>query len=233
MKFIVKKNAFDFLKKFEKENISFAKITTGTDCISIEVICFDNSTVFNIPAKITENGSVFMVINKLAEMMERFSEDVVFTYSKAEKEIMELSGKDDIIKISLTCWESMPAAITRSLASESNVLFSMKDGNENFDKQIDFISKYFREKSNVTVGFSESKFFYLCNAKEGVSDTNGITKAYYITDVNLLEKEIKENKILDILVSPTVVEFRFEDCSIFARCNVIGYPTITKTVTLL
>ena len=232
MKFVVKKNAFDFLKKFERENVSFVKLTTGIDCVSVEVICLNNSIVVSVPAKVTENGSVFMVINKLAEMMERFSEDVVFTYSKAEKETMELSGKDDIIKISLVCWESVPTAITRSLASESNVLFSMKDDNENFDKQIDFISKYFREKSNVTVGFSENKFFYLCNAKEGVSDTNGITKAYYVIDVNLLEKEIKENKILNILVSPTVVEFKFEDCSIFAHCSVIGYPTITKTVTL-
>ena len=219
MKFVVKKNAFDFLKKFERENVSFVKLTTGIDCVSVEVICLNNSIVVSVPAKVTENGS-------------GFSEDVIFTYSKAEKETMELSGKDDIIKISLVCWESVPTAITRSLASESNVLFSMKDDNENFDKQIDFISKYFREKSNVTVGFSENKFFYLCNAKEGVSDTNGITKAYYVVDVNLLEKEIKENKILDILVSPTVVEFKFENCSIFAHCSVIGYPTITKTVTL-
>ena len=232
MKFVVKKNAFDFLKKFEKENVSFIKLTTGTDCVSVEVICFNNSIVFSIPAKITENGSVFMVINKLAEMMERFSEDVIFTYSKAEKETMELSGKDDIIKISLVCWEKMPEAITRSLIPEDNLLFSMKDDNENFNKQIDFISKYFREKSNVAVGFSEKRNFYLCNTKEGVSDINSIYQIYFVVDVNLLEKEIKENKILDILVYPAVVEFKFEDCSIFAHCSIIGYPTITKTVTL-
>ena len=73
------------MKKFERENVSFVKLTTGTDCVFIEVICLNNSIVVSVPAKVTENGSVFMVINKLAEMMEIKDSSMSVRLMKLEK----------------------------------------------------------------------------------------------------------------------------------------------------
>ena len=228
MKFKIKKDAFDFLKQYEEENVSFIRITTVANTIDVEVIKENNSISYTVPAEVSSVGSVFVVINKLIGIMNLFENDIVFEYSKGDKELLELSGENDNIKISLICWSEMPPAIISSLEAKSDILFEVREGNANFEEHINTIEDFIKKNNKFGIAFSANKNYYLTNGSKAISNNQSIKEAYYSMKTKLLSEKIKSGgRIENVFVSPEVLEFKFSDCSIFCRSEIIHNPVIS------
>lgn len=228
MKFKIKKDAFDFLKQYEEENVSFIRITTVANTVDIEVIKENNSISYTVPAEVSLVGSVFVVINKLIGIMNLFENDIVFEYSKGDKELLELSGENDNIKISLICWSEMPPAIISSLEAKSDILFEVREGNANFEEHTNTIEDFIKKNNRFGIAFSANKDYYLTNASKAISNNQSIKEVYYSMGTELLSEKIKSGgRIENVFVSPEVLEFKFSDCSIFCKCDIVHNPVIS------
>ena len=232
MKFKIKHDAFDFLKQYEEENVSFVNIIAGSGSLSVEVIKENNSIVYRMPAEVSSTGSIFVVLNKLIGMMNLFEDDVVFEYNGSpDKELLELSGKSDNIKISLICWSEMPKAIVVSWLGEQHPLFELNEDKEVFDKYVKSIKSFVNKNKTFIIGFSTNKEIYLENGARSYSNVSKIDELFFSRDTKLLYEKIKSGgEITNIIVSPEVIEFCFSDCNIFCKCEKVIGPIISSVL---
>lgn len=234
MKFVLGKNSLDYLRSFEDDKVSFAKLTAKDDKFKIEIIKEQNSIVFEFKTEVKQEGSVFVVLNKLVGTLHQFKGDIAVSVVDGDRTLLQFDGTDGDIKITLceVCWKEneMKDVIASSWESKVNPIFEI-DSNE-IEKFIGPLTKFAeRCKDGFSIGFSSDKKIYLTDESHSYSlEKETLDTVYFSEMTNILYERLQTATLLKIVVSEKVLEFKFADFSVFTSARIVCELPISRTL---